>query len=65
VGERPRDGLRDAKGLYAKAARGAMQGLTGAGAPYEPPRAADIVLKTDEESVDIAVSRLEAFLRLA
>lgn len=56
---------RDPKGLYAKAARGAMQGLTGAGAPYEPPRGADMVLRTDEESVEVAVSRLEAFLQLA
>ena len=29
--------LRDSKGLYAKARRGEIKGLTGIDSPYEPP----------------------------
>jgi len=35
---------RDTKGLYAKAARGALPNLTGVGQEYEAPEAADLVL---------------------
>jgi sulfate adenylyltransferase len=37
---------RDIKGLYAKARRGEITGLTGVDDPYEPPTAPDIVLTT-------------------
>lgn len=36
---------RDPKGLYAKAQAGELHGLTGVDDPYEPPRAAELVLK--------------------
>jgi sulfate adenylyltransferase len=37
---------RDVKGLYARARRGELQGLTGIDDPYEPPFAPDIRLTT-------------------
>jgi sulfate adenylyltransferase len=37
---------RDTKGLYAKARRGEIKGLTGIDDPYEPPSSPDIVLQT-------------------
>ena len=37
---------RDVKGLYAKARRGELSGLTGIDDPYEPPSAPDVVLDT-------------------
>jgi len=37
---------RDVKGLYAKARRGEVQGVTGIDDPYEEPLTADIVLQT-------------------
>jgi sulfate adenylyltransferase len=37
---------RDPKGLYAKARRGELAGLTGVDAPYEPPLSADLVIDT-------------------
>lgn len=55
---------RDPKGLYAKAARGEMSGLTGKDAPYEAPQAPDLVIETDREAVEQALDRLEAFLQL-
>ena len=36
---------RDTKGLYAKAARGALPNLTGVGQEYEPPEAPELVLR--------------------
>ena len=37
---------RDAKGLYAKARRGAVPNFTGIDSPYEPPERAELVLDT-------------------
>jgi len=46
---------RDLKGLYAKAhakiAAGQKAGFTGLDDPYEPPQAAEVVVKTAEETV--------------
>jgi bifunctional enzyme CysN/CysC len=49
---------RDPKGLYARARAGELSGLTGVGAPYEPPVDPDLVLGTLEETVDRAVERV-------
>jgi len=38
---------RDPKGLYGKAARGELSNLTGVGAPYEAPTAAELVVDSD------------------
>jgi bifunctional enzyme CysN/CysC len=52
---------RDPKGLYAKARAGEISGMTGIDDPYEPPDAADIVVRgaTPEQAVATIVARLE------
>jgi adenylylsulfate kinase len=56
---------RDVKGLYKKAFAGEIEGFTGVSDPYEPPVAADLVLKTDEEepqeSARKVIEKLEFF----
>jgi len=49
---------RDPKGLYARARAGELAGLTGVGAPYEPPLDPDLVLGTLEETVERGVERV-------
>jgi bifunctional enzyme CysN/CysC len=39
---------RDPKGLYARARRGELPGLTGVGAPYEPPASAELEVTLDQ-----------------
>jgi bifunctional enzyme CysN/CysC len=47
---------RDPKGLYARARSGELAGLTGVGAPYEPPTAPDLVVGEGGEAVEVAVA---------
>ena len=54
---------RDVKGLYAKQRAGELSGLTGVDAPYEPPAAADAVVRTHEQTQDESVAQLLALLR--
>jgi bifunctional enzyme CysN/CysC len=49
---------RDPKGLYARARAGELDGLTGVGAPYEPPSQPDLVLGRDGESVEAEVQKV-------
>jgi sulfate adenylyltransferase len=52
---------RDVKGLYAKARRGEIKGLTGIDDPYEPPATPDLVLTTldcDAEECAATIERL-------
>ncbi|HEX8386111.1 MAG TPA: adenylyl-sulfate kinase, partial [Rubricoccaceae bacterium] len=53
---------RDPKGLYARADRGDLPGLTGVGAPYEPPGAPDLHLDTARLSVAEAVEAVVSHL---
>jgi len=46
---------RDVKGLYARARRGELRGLTGLDDPYEPPAAAELVIDTAGVDLDSAV----------
>lgn len=46
---------RDPKGLYEKARRGEISDFTGISAPYDPPAAPDILLDTEELTVEAAV----------
>jgi bifunctional enzyme CysN/CysC len=55
---------RDTKGLYAKARAGEIQEFTGISAPYEPPRAPEVELKTDRLSVAESVARLLDYLHV-
>jgi len=52
---------RDPKGLYARARSGELAGLTGVGAPYEPPADPDLVLCSDE-TVEQEVERVMELL---
>lgn len=52
---------RDPKGLYAKARAGRLPGLTGESAPYEPPEAAEIVIR--DLSVEDAARAVAAKLQ--
>jgi adenylylsulfate kinase-like enzyme len=47
---------RDPKGLYARARAGRLTGLTGESAPYEPPEAAELVVR--DEAVDAVARRI-------
>ncbi len=53
---------QDRKGLYAKAARGELENLTGAGAPYEPPEDPDLRLDMTELDAEAAAERIVAEL---
>ncbi len=55
---------RDPKGLYAKAKAGLIPNFTGISAPYEPPLAPDIHLRTGESSAEAMAEQVaEAVLR--
>lgn len=49
---------RDPKGLYAKAIRGEIKGLTGYNGIYEEPDNPDLVLHTDKMSVEEQVDKV-------
>ena len=53
---------RDTKGLYARARRGEIVGVTGVDAPYEPPAAPELVLR--QRSISSAATAVLATLRL-
>jgi adenylylsulfate kinase len=43
---------RDPKGLYKKARRGELKGMTGIDDPYEPPAAPELILQAGENAAD-------------
>ncbi len=49
---------RDPKGLYTRALAGELEHFTGISDPYEPPRRPDLVVHTDQESVEDSVGRI-------
>jgi adenylyl-sulfate kinase len=49
---------RDVKGLYAKALRNEIAHFTGVSDPYEPPSNPEVVVRSDQESVDESLSRI-------
>jgi adenylylsulfate kinase len=53
---------RDVKGLYAKARRGEISGLTGIDDPYEAPDSPELVIDTDAVPLDDAVETTLAHL---
>ncbi|HSM36945.1 MAG TPA: sulfate adenylyltransferase subunit CysN [Longimicrobiales bacterium] len=54
---------RDPKGLYARADRGEIDGLTGVSAPYEAPDAPELVADTQDAPVEDLADRVLAMLR--
>jgi adenylylsulfate kinase len=49
---------RDVKGLYEKALRGEISHFTGISDPYEAPESCEIVVRTDQQTVDESVARI-------
>ena len=49
---------RDPKNLYKKARAGEIRDFTGIDAPYEPPEDAEIVVRTDRQSVEESVATI-------
>ncbi len=54
---------RDPKGLYRKARDGSLQVFTGVSAVYEPPVAPDILIDTEQMTVETETRRLFDYLR--
>lgn len=53
---------RDPKGLYKKARAGEIKNFTGIDSTYEAPRAAEIHVKTAEQSIEQSVSQIIDYL---
>ena len=53
---------RDVKGLYKKARAGEIKNFTGISAPFEKPESPDLIVKTENESIDNAVERILKYL---
>ena len=53
---------RDPKGLYKKALAGIIQGYTGISSPYEEPLAPELVLHTDENSLENNIESIYAYI---
>ncbi|WP_434637378.1 adenylyl-sulfate kinase [Sulfurimonas sp. NW7] len=53
---------RDPKGLYKKAKSGEIANFTGISSPYEAPKNAEIVIKTDKLSIEESVEKIIDYL---
>jgi bifunctional enzyme CysN/CysC len=53
---------RDPKGLYEKAEKGELKGLTGYDAAYETPDDCELTINTDQTEVDDAVKKIHKLL---
>ncbi|WP_100402774.1 adenylyl-sulfate kinase [Bacillus sp. FJAT-42315] len=54
---------RDPKGLYKKARSGDIPQFTGISSPYEAPKTPELMLQTDQNTVDECVEQLLAFIK--
>jgi adenylylsulfate kinase len=54
--------VRDPKGLYKKARAGQIPEFTGISAPYEEPENPELVVHTDQKSVEECVAQVLAYL---
>jgi adenylylsulfate kinase len=54
---------RDVKGLYKKARAGEIPEFTGISAPYEEPEKPELVIDTNDQSVEASVAQLVGYLR--
>jgi adenylyl-sulfate kinase len=53
---------RDVKGLYEKAFKGEIKEFTGVSDPYEPPESPEIVVDTENESVEESAGKVLAYV---
>ncbi len=54
---------RDVKGLYKRARSGKIKNYTGIDSPYEEPDNPELVIDTDQETLDESVSKIMKFLQ--
>jgi len=54
---------RDVKGLYKRARAGEIKNYTGINSPYEVPKNADLVIDTEQETIEDSVSIIINFLK--
>ena len=54
---------RDVKGLYKRARAGEIKNYTGINSPYEVPENADLIIDTDQETIEDSVSIIISFLK--
>ena len=53
---------RDVKGLYEKAFRGEIKEFTGVSDPYEPPDSPEVVVDTENETVEESAGKVLAYV---
>jgi bifunctional enzyme CysN/CysC len=53
---------RDPKGLYKKARAGEIAGFTGIGSPYEEPNNPDMVVNTQDNTIEICVAQVLCYI---
>jgi len=56
---------RDVKGMYKKAMAGQIKEFTGVSDPYEEPKAPELVIETDRETLEQSTDRLLQALKAA
>jgi len=54
---------RDVKGMYAKALKNQMQGMTGVQSGFDAPSGMDLTLHTERESIEQCVAKLRGRLK--
>lgn len=54
---------RDPKGLYKKARNGEIRDFTGIDSPYEPPLSPELVVDTDQYSIEQCVQQIISYLK--
>ena len=55
---------RDVKGLYKRARAGEIKNYTGIDSPYEEPENPELIIDTDNQSLEVSVSTILNFLEL-
>ena len=53
---------RDVKGLYKRARAGEIKNYTGIDSPYEAPVNPELIIDTDQETLDYSVSKILSYL---
>jgi adenylyl-sulfate kinase len=56
--------VRDTEGLWARAQHGEIEEFSGVNAPYEPPEAAEVHVRSDREAPEAAAARIIRALEL-
>ena len=54
--------MRDPKGLYDKARKGIIKDFTGIDSPYEEPEQPEIILESDQYSIEECVEQVIDYL---